>query len=227
MGTERGAMVRFVGLLLCLGFTLSTAFYLPGVMPHDYKEGEKVKVRVNRLDSVRTQLPFDYYSLPFCQPEELRQHQEEMDSFSEKIKDEYRAHWVVDNLPAAYRLNLYTVDPDAPPEQQYSYERGFLIGFVGGDLTYLSHQAQRNAQSGVPYINNHLRLVFKYHNHENPETHEITGARIVGFEVYHASVKHTYTGSKFNQERSNPLTSCTPLNPIWKPHNLYPDQMML
>ena len=114
---------------------------------------------------------------------------------------------------------------------------------MGGDLTYLSHQAQRNAQSGVssrrywccgynigvqvPYINNHLRLVFKYHNHENPETHEITGARIVGFEVYPASVKHTYTGSKFNPERSNPLTSCTPLNPIWKPHNLYPEQMML
>merc|ERR1711957_588162 len=39
--------------------------------------------------------------------------------------------------------------------------------------------------------------------------------------------KHTYIGSKFNPERSNPLTSCTPLNPIWKPHNLYPEQMML
>jgi transmembrane 9 superfamily protein 2/4 len=257
-------MGRLVGLLLCLGATLTTAFYLPGVMPHDYKEGEKVKVRVNRLDSVRTQLPFDYYNLPFCQPEELRQQPEkmgeilrgdrietsmynvktltesscnilchgqynadEMKQFADKIKDEYRAHWVVDNLPAAYRLNLYTTDPDAPPEQQYSYERGFLIGFVGGDLTYLSHQAQRNAQAGVPYINNHLRLVFKYHNHENPETHEITGVRIVGFEVYPASVKHTYPGSKFNPERNSPLTSCTPLNPIWKPHNLYPEQMML
>jgi len=238
-------------------------------MPHDYQLNEEVKVRVNRLDSVRTQLPFDYYSLPFCKPETIRTQgekmgeilrgdrietslydvkmheeasckilchaeysKEEMAQFAEKIRDEYRAHWVVDNLPAAYRLNLYSMDPDAPLEQQYAYERGFLIGFVGGDLTYPSHQPQRSVVTGVPYINNHLRLLFKYHNHEDPETHEITGARIVGFEVYPASVKHTYqkrkgrkSETKFGETRE--LTSCTPLNPIWKPHNVYPEQMML
>ena len=45
---------------------------------------------------------------------------------------------------------------------RYSYERGFLLGFVGGDMKYQSHQSQRNSVSGVPYVNNHLRLVFKY-----------------------------------------------------------------
>jgi hypothetical protein len=27
--------------------------------------------QVNKLDSVKTQLPYDYYSLPFCQPNEI------------------------------------------------------------------------------------------------------------------------------------------------------------
>jgi len=246
--------------LLCLA-GLCSGFYLPGVIPHDYQEGEAVKVKVNRLDSVRTQLPYEYYSLPFCKPEKINNAAEnmgeilrgdrietsaykvemfkedscqilcrreytssEMEQFAEKVKDEYRVHMVVDNLPAAYRQNLYTADPDAPPELQYSYERGFLLGFVGGDLKYQSHQRQRNSVNGVPYVNNHLRLVFKYHNHIDRETGETTGARIVGFEVFPASVKHTYHG-KFKASRG--LTSCTPLNPIWKAHDLYPQQMML
>ena len=133
----------------------ASGFYLPGVIPHDYKEGERVKVKVNRLDSVRTQLPYEYYSLPFCKPETINNAAEnmgevlrgdrietslymvhmleeesckilcrreydanEMKQFAEKIKDEYRVHWVVDNLPAAYRHNLYTSNPDAPPEER-------------------------------------------------------------------------------------------------------------
>jgi transmembrane 9 superfamily protein 2/4 len=243
-------------LLACAAVARVTAFYLPGVIPHDYTDQERVKVKVNRLDSVRTQLPYDYYSLPFCKPDKVNNEAEnmgevlrgdrietslykvntnheksceilckrdysadEMKQFADKIQEEYRAHWLVDNLPAAFRQNLYTTDPNAPPEQRYSYERGFLIGFVGGDLTYPSYQSQKNAQVGVPYINNHLMLLFKYHPHEDPETKQITGSRIVGFEVFPASVKHEYIGQR--------LTTCSPLNPIWKTHDLYPDQMML
>jgi transmembrane 9 superfamily protein 2/4 len=148
----------------------------------------------------------------------------EMAQFADKIKDEYRVHWIVDNLPAAYRHNLYNTDPSAPAQERYSYERGFLLGFVGGDLTYNSQQSQQTAVVGTPYVNNHLRLVFKYHNHQDPETKEITGSRIVGFEVFPASVKHTYEG-RFNADKG--VSSCTPLNPIWKRHDLYPESMLL
>ena len=47
---------------------VSDAFYLPGVAPREYSQYEKIKVKVNKLDSVFTQLPYDYYSLPFCRP---------------------------------------------------------------------------------------------------------------------------------------------------------------
>lgn len=34
-------------------------------------DGDKVEIRVHKLSSPRTHLPFDYYSLPFCKPDNL------------------------------------------------------------------------------------------------------------------------------------------------------------
>jgi len=45
-------------------------FYLPGVTPKDFEEGNKVELEVNSLTSVHTLLPYEYYSLKFCEPEE-------------------------------------------------------------------------------------------------------------------------------------------------------------
>lgn len=45
-------------------------FYLPGVAPHSFSDGENVELKVNKLSSVHTQLPYDYYSLKFCKPKE-------------------------------------------------------------------------------------------------------------------------------------------------------------
>ena len=58
---------------LFLLFVLHTtwAFYLPGVAPRDYVMGEQVALKVNALDSTHTQLPYDYYSLPFCKPDQI------------------------------------------------------------------------------------------------------------------------------------------------------------
>ena len=38
------------------------AFYLPGVAPKDFTAGERVEMKVNKLTSTRTHLPYDYYS---------------------------------------------------------------------------------------------------------------------------------------------------------------------
>lgn len=41
-------------------------FYLPGVAPVNFGFCQNVEVKVNKLTSVHTQLPLDYYSMPFC-----------------------------------------------------------------------------------------------------------------------------------------------------------------
>ena len=53
-------------------------FYLPGVAPRDYLYGESVDMKVNKLDSVHTQLPYDFYSLPFCMPEKIEESAENL-----------------------------------------------------------------------------------------------------------------------------------------------------
>lgn len=49
---------------------LGLAFYLPGSYPHKYEVGDYLNVKVNSLTSIETEMPFSYYSLPFCQPSE-------------------------------------------------------------------------------------------------------------------------------------------------------------
>ena len=44
------------------------AFYVPGVAPQDFAKGSKIDVRAIKMTSSHTQLPFEYYSLPFCKP---------------------------------------------------------------------------------------------------------------------------------------------------------------
>jgi len=46
--------------------------YLPGVAPVDYNVDDVVELKVNKLTSVKTQLPYNFYDkLPFCKPAEI------------------------------------------------------------------------------------------------------------------------------------------------------------
>lgn len=61
-------MLSIVCLLLSTLYSLCNGFYLPGVAPHSFEDDEVVELKVNKLSSVHTQLPYDYYSLKFCKP---------------------------------------------------------------------------------------------------------------------------------------------------------------
>ena len=56
-------------LLLLASLAVSAAFYIPGTTPISFKQGQTVPLKVNALTSTHTQIPRDYYRLPFCQPE--------------------------------------------------------------------------------------------------------------------------------------------------------------
>lgn len=55
--------------LAALSLGSCNAFYVPGVHPHNFQKGEDVPLKVNSLTSVHTQIPKDFYRLPFCRPE--------------------------------------------------------------------------------------------------------------------------------------------------------------
>ena len=56
----------------------ASGFYLPGVAPREYADGDKVEIKVHKLSSPKTQLPYDYYSLPFCKPDEISRQAENL-----------------------------------------------------------------------------------------------------------------------------------------------------
>ncbi|EPS73699.1 hypothetical protein M569_01058, partial [Genlisea aurea] len=60
-----------VCLLLFVFIAGVQSFYLPGVAPQDFNKDDALKVKVNKLTSVKTQLPYSYYSLPFCAPDKI------------------------------------------------------------------------------------------------------------------------------------------------------------
>ena len=62
-------MTAHLLLALLLQALSSTAFYLPGVAPQSWNEGDPVVVEVDSLTSPKTRLPYDYYDFPFCRPE--------------------------------------------------------------------------------------------------------------------------------------------------------------
>lgn len=57
-------------LISCLIAQLVDGFYLPGSFPHKYDVGDQLSVKVNSLTSIDTEIPYGYYSLPFCKPPE-------------------------------------------------------------------------------------------------------------------------------------------------------------
>lgn len=65
------SMVAFlIAMLLAMRSTSTGAFYLPGSYSHKYLVGDTLSVKVNSLTSIDTEIPFSYYSMPFCRPME-------------------------------------------------------------------------------------------------------------------------------------------------------------
>jgi len=209
-------------------------FYLPGVPPQTYSNREQVKLFVNKLESSKTQIPYEYYHLPFCQPkvhhesenlgekltgdsienslyklemkvpevcERICQKEltdEEAKQFSKAIDEEYRVHWIVDNLPAMTVLS----GPSFDPTDVY-YQRGYPLGFTEEDeLGEVQH-----------FLNNHVRIIIKYNEDLGDEQgkKKFEGSRIVGFIVEPYSVQHHFEGT-YNEDTI--LSTCNEVSHV-------------
>ena len=71
MNRTRTNVVLAVALavaLVALASERAAGFYVPGVHPVNFLDGDAVQPRVGRVSSVRKHVPYDYYDLPACQP---------------------------------------------------------------------------------------------------------------------------------------------------------------
>lgn len=65
----QGRLQRNGAVLVVISLLIGTnGFYVPGVAPVEFKKGQKIDVKAVKMTSVHTQLPYEYYSIPFCRP---------------------------------------------------------------------------------------------------------------------------------------------------------------
>ncbi|KAM0933539.1 putative nonaspanin (TM9SF), MFS transporter superfamily [Dioscorea sansibarensis] len=200
MGNRGGvAMI----LLLCLVFACSgRAFYLPGVAPRDFHKDDELQVKVNKLSSTKTQLPYDYYFLEYCKPTQI------MNS-AENLGEVLRGDRIENSVYTFKMMNDETckvacpvrLNSEAAKNFKEKIEDEYRVNMILDNLP-VAVVRQRRDESQTPsyehgfrvglknndgkyYIHNHLS--FKVMYHKDPESED---TRIVGFEVIPSSVKH-------------------------------------
>nr|CAB3450919.1 unnamed protein product [Digitaria exilis] len=149
---------------------------------HTYKQGEEIGAKVNSLTSIETELPFSYYSLPYCHPEGGIKKSAE--NLGELLMGDQ-----IDNSPYRFRINvneslyLCTTNPldeadvkllkqrsrdlyqvnmilDNLPVRRFTEQNGMTIQWTGYPVGYIPEG------TNDVYIINHLKFKVLVHKYE-------------------------------------------------------------
>ncbi|XP_021741883.1 transmembrane 9 superfamily member 11-like [Chenopodium quinoa] len=188
MGSLGKSMILVV--VICLIFESGNGFYLPGSYPHKYGVGDTLSVKVNSLTSIDTEMPFSYYSLPFCKPQEgvkdsaenlgellmgdrienspyrFKMYTNETEIFMCKTSplsaDEFKL--LKKRIDEMYQVNLIL---DNLPAIRYTKKDNFLLRWTGYPVGIKVQDAY--------YVFNHLKLTVLVRKYE-----ETNVARVMG-----------------------------------------------
>ncbi|CAN1196695.1 Transmembrane 9 superfamily member 12 [Linum perenne] len=168
---------------------------------HTYSTGDHILAKVNSLTSIETELPFSYYSLPYCKPTEGIKKSAE--NLGELLMGDQ-----IDNSLYRFRMNvnesvyLCTMPPlsehevkllkkrtrdlyqvnmilDNLPVMRYASQNGIKIQWTGFPVGYTPQNSNED------YIINHLKFTVLVRDKK-----AASGFEIVGFEVVPCSVKY-------------------------------------
>jgi len=212
MGVRQlAATVAAGGAALLLTGRAADAFYLPGVNPQSFSEGDPVKMKVNKMTSQKTLLPVDYYRLPFCQPEGgPKMDNENLGEFlvGDRIEsspyrlrmkqDMYCEQVCITNLGRGEQKG---VSPNKVVRAiRKSYHNNWIVDNLSAaskieDDTTITTRYWQGFPVGFvasdtqkAYVHNHVNLEIMYH----PVETETDKYRVVRFTVEPFSVKHDF-----------------------------------
>jgi len=203
------------------------AFYVPGVRPHEFEPGEEVPMKVNSLTSIHTQLPKDYYRLPFCKP-----------TGGPKMSSENLGEFLTGNKiqNSAYSINMLRevfcqvlcqvtlTKVEAlflSKHIKFGYHNNWIIDNLPGASVGLTGTGQHamHYAGGFPvgfiaqdtkeaFVYNHVNIFLEYHNPDGKEGH-----RVVGFAVEPVSIDHKFSGGytwdgESSEGFTKPLEGC-------------------
>uniref|UniRef100_V9IL94 Transmembrane 9 superfamily member n=1 Tax=Apis cerana TaxID=7461 RepID=V9IL94_APICE len=201
MGRLKKSNAIFV--IICL-LIETNGFYVPGVAPVEFKKGQKIDVKAVKMTSTHTQLPYDYYSIPFCVPKNGSK-----DYKSENLGEVLRGDRIVStpyevSMAENIMCRLLCHGPNElmtwnEKESQLVIERiqhDYTVHLLIDNLPAATKKVQKDTNNvivyhgyrlggimnGQYYINNYLKLKLSYHKYGENEF------RVVGFEVEAHSV---------------------------------------
>lgn len=210
-------------------------FYLPGSYMNTYSTGEPILAKVNSLTSIETELPFSYYSLPYCKP--AGGIKKSAENLGELLMGDQ-----IDNSPYRFRMNvnetiyLCTTSPlnehdvkllkqrtrdlyqvnmilDNLPAMRFAKQNGVNIQWTGFPVGYTP------PQSNDDYIINHLKFRVLVHEYEGSGV-EIIGTGEEGMNVISDSDKKKASGFEIVGFEVYPCS--VKFNPeVMSKHNMY------
>ncbi|XP_071876605.1 transmembrane 9 superfamily protein member 4 [Bombus fervidus] len=182
----------------------TNGFYVPGVAPVEFKKWQKIDVKAVKMTSTHTQLPYEYYSVPFCIPKN--------GTFiykSENLGEVLRGDRIV-NTPyevlmaddISCRLlchgpsNLMTWNEEESQRVIERIQHDYTVHLLIDNLPAATKKVHKDTNNVIVYhgyrlggimndqyyINNYLKLKLSYHKYGENEF------RVVGFEVEARSV---------------------------------------
>ncbi|KAJ9551175.1 hypothetical protein OSB04_015220 [Centaurea solstitialis] len=188
-------------LLICLLSQLGHGFYLPGSNPPKYAIGDQLSVKVNSLTSIDTEIPYSYYTLPFCQP------QEGVNDSAKNLGELFMGDRI-QNSPYKFKMHTNETDiflcqtkPLSSDECKLlsnRIEEMYKVDLIIDDLPVIRYTKQDNYLFGIQvqdsyqyHVFNHLKFTVLVHKYEE-ETNvpNVLGYVVVGFEVTPCSFKH-------------------------------------
>lgn len=221
---------KLLAFLATTATTRVTAFYVPGVHPQTFMRDEDVPLKVNSMTSIHTQLPKEYYKLPFCAPENgPKLASENLGEFltGSRIQS---SPYVLNMLVPKFCQILCQTEPLSKKEAikltvhiKFQYHNNWIIdNMPSANIGTETGMKQRHYAGGFPigfedaenekvYVNNHVNIVVDYHQVEEG----VEGYRVVGFGVEPFSVKHRFASDfqwdgKSNDGYQKSLSSCSP-----------------
>jgi transmembrane 9 superfamily protein 2/4 len=182
---------------------------------------------VTKIDSVKSQLPFNYYHAPYCLPHNVDEVSENLgqilsgDSTSSSpyellMKVQQTCKILCKKVLSQDEYN--TFEKLVEEEYESNWRLDNLPGAVldeNGDMAKLSVPIGGKAIEGTYFLYNHLRFVIRYH--QDPASYD--GSRIVGFVVEPYTVKHEYEVWK---EEKTILSTCNDLKRVTSSNALQP-----
>lgn len=221
-------------IVLASQYVADAVYYLPGVSPHSFAQYEQVKLFVSKLTSVRTQIPYDYYSLPYCKPSRKGLQSENIGEVISGDRIENSVYKLEMQVPKACEVACYAklkrsdrdafvraidgdyrvhwiVDNlpvgmfDTTEHKETVFARGFPVGFRTPNGANYKH-----------YLYNHIRIVIQYHDDVDELIEGQTSmSKVVGFRVDPMSIKHSWNDAEF-VEGQTILNTC---NAMTQPSN--------